>query len=136
MGSCFQGTPKEVFLVLPTFWCPLSMHGEIAGKPKVEKQKKESVRQIRLSRRTRETQVFKLPQKVSHSGARGRDEASSTSVSCLFLLRLSICCWTNLNYNNSKTSSNIRSNKSKHNYTSSAKNKRNNKLHSTFSQLL
>merc|ERR1711936_1152092 len=67
MGSCFQGTPKEVFLVLPT--CPLSMHGKIAGKPKVEKQKKESVRQIRLSSRTRETQVFKLPLKVSQSGA-------------------------------------------------------------------
>merc|ERR1711879_666328 len=70
MGSCFQGTPKEVFLVLPTCCCPLSMHGEIAGKPKVENQKKESVRQIRLSRRTRETQVFKLPPlKVSRSGA-------------------------------------------------------------------
>merc|ERR1712038_1548196 len=69
MGSCFQGTPKEVFLVLPACWCPLSMHGEIAGKPKVENQNEESVRQIRLSRRTRETQVFKLPLKVSHSGA-------------------------------------------------------------------
>merc|ERR1712110_1060009 len=66
--SCFQGTPKEVFLVLPTCWCPLSMHGEIAGKPKVEKQNEKSVCQIRLSRRTRETQVFKLPLKVSHSG--------------------------------------------------------------------